>query len=673
MSISDDQFAAFLASDDERVLLAHVHFGYEAGSPLSPEIGTLYFGSQEYRTEAGDDPSEQPYLARIIGSPGFSRSLDVASLGGKATFSVSELQLKNGGGELDFMLDLVVDGYKVEYYLGAPMGTPGWTRADFRLVLVVFIERITAPDEKTISIKQRDRRLLLDKEVKGDAMGGSGPNATKYLPVLFGSIENLDISGLLYDELNGIYSVLSNFYPDPGFSIYNTQVLAVRDDGFPLRRDGVGWAAGSTSVDLGTGIVTHVDHNLQVDDVVWFSGEGGFYTGDPSVSNSVGRLPLFDGYPMSPQDGGVWVSAVPTPDTVEFSLTKGGTVIIPTGNVFNPIHPGLGLIMYRQGWKDTSGINGRIQLSRPPVGRLTCDVYNAGYVSDTFSIPENSHFYLAAGLMVLFGEAVWPDDFEVLGSDSFIAAEVALANKVQMGYRSFAATNRMNLITVLNEILDSAFGWYSQDNLGLLVFGMVDPSGIAAATPARSMAAWECKTGLSCENVAPTVSSANVSYRPNYSPQPDGLDRLLEEPERTKYSAPYEKVQLSDAPTGTAYATNPALYHKTMTPGAPAFASINDLSFSYPSFGVTPVDLSQYANEIVQDRRPNLKVLKTTSGIDKYNWRLGEVISLTYPRFGFDAGRNVRLIGIGVDLLGGKVDLTFLTYVAPEVDTASYN
>lgn len=647
MAISDAQFAAFVKTKGPRLILAEVDFAYEAAG--APALGTVYLANRKYATQPGELPANQRYRDVIMGSAGFRRALDVASLGGVASFSVSELSLANADGALDFMAQLVVDGHEVRFYLG----DPGWARADLRLVLVAIVERVVC-DEMKVTLKLRDNRLLLDKEIKGDPVGGSGPDATKYRPILFGSHENVSAAGLLYDAATNEYAVISNY---AGVS---TAVVDVRDNGVSLRSAGSTWTSANTTANAGTDVVTHVAHGFSVDDVVFFR------VGAPGVDTRYTGFTIrgpFGGFPSGP----VWVKSVPTPDTVTFSLTRGGATLDITATVWNPSGGGADLEMIRQRWYDNSRTNGRIQLSASPAGELTYDIYNFDAISTPsggFLINQSLPFNLAMGLAAGWGGV----DYENLDLDAATAADAALDAKVGVGYTSLAVLGRRNLIAVLGDLLDSVFGWYGQDNLGQLTVGLLDPSGLAAATPTRTISANEPLDGVTCENVAPTVSRVNVSYAPNHTVQGGELSSAISDELRTKYSSEYGAVQRSTAPTGTAYATNKPLYHLTMTEGAPKGASMNTSTFS----SVSTAPLADYADEIVADRAPHLQVFRFALDLRAYDWNLGEVVRITYPRFGLDAGKNCRLVGVGVDLLGDRVDIELLAQTTPDYLTASY-
>lgn len=642
MPISDTQFTAWMNTGAERVLLAEVKYVHQdIGSPSAgPLQKLLYYATRSYRTGAAESPANQQYDERIVNLK-FTRDLDVMSLGGYATFSVANLELANGDGLLDYLLKVIVDGRSVDCYLGSP----AWDRVDFRHVLSAVAERVVASSVDTIAIQLRDKRLLLDKEIKGNPLGGSSPNADKFLPLLWGYAENMDLTPYLRDASTLEYGVLSNY--TSGSQTYGVNDL--RDDGISLRNAyDTGWNAGNTSVNIATDVVTHANHGRKVNDVMWFTS----YTPADNV-----KYPLLIDRPFAHAGVGVqlWVKSVPSDNELTFSLTKGGALLNFTDTAWGPDSGGSIARVHSAKFYDDTKNTGRIQLSSKAVGRLTADVFSYPPVSGE-SMGYATPFYSARSLMYGYGGV----DLSEIDTAAAEAADTALDVKANVAITTIWIPERRNLVAVLVDLLDAVFGWFGQDALGKLTFGMLDTSGLSAATPQYYLREVDCD-GLSCENLPPTIDRATLHYDLIRTVQTDGLSRLVTDENRMRYSSRYALTESSTAPSGTNYTGNPRLYHKTMTDGAPVEGSINTDIPGLSGSG----SVSGYANEIVADRAPHLKVLSTKVTIDKYNWALGGVVQLTHSRFGFGSGVNCRIVGIGVDLVSETVDLRLLTQIAP--------
>jgi hypothetical protein len=636
MSISTAQFQQWLKDQASKiVVLAEVKFAYELAGNVAE--GAVYLSTGKYTTLPSDSPANQTYHG-VIQSIDFAQSLDVDTLGGQAIVSVSSLKLDNLDGALDFLENIALDGREVRFYLG----DRSWPRSDFQLALVAVAEWVEA-DDKSVTINLRDKRLLLDREIKGDAVGGTGPNATKYMPLVWGSGPNLE--PLIYDTSTLEYAALSN-YGAGGF----TAIVDVRDGGVSLSSGSLfsGVGAHGFTVDAATDTFTKVAHGLSVNDVIWW---------EYGVSGALPKtyLAAYPGMAARPY----WVvSAGLTADNFRISATKGGATLDITGTVFND--PFVSNRVMRARFFDDSQNTGRFQLSSSPAGRITCDVYNypSGFL-------DSAPFALAKTLILTYGNV----DASQVDAAAFTAADVALDLKVNMGYTSLVLTERQNLLDALDSLVDSCFGWHGVNSAGLITCGLIDPSGIASATATRTLAEGDVLDGISVTNQRPTYSRVNVNYQRNYTVQADGLFSSVSDANRTKYSQPYGAIQRSTAPSGTAYATNKPLYHKTMTEGAPQLVDAMDST----AFGsILTLSLGNYADEIVADRAPNLKVLTCDTGIDKYDWALGDPVRVTYPRHGLNNGVNCRVIGRKVDLVAETVSLTLLAQITPDYTTASH-
>ncbi|MBK8916354.1 MAG: hypothetical protein IPM64_17455 [Phycisphaerales bacterium] len=629
--ITDAQFSAWLATDAQRILLAEVDYAYESGG--APATGTLYLSRGGYSTRETDSPAHTAYRDAILGMPKFSRRINVPSLGGRSEFSISALDLANTDGLLDFMSEIAIDGQEVRFYLGAS----GWERTDFRAVLVAVSEYVDGNDD-VVRLHLRDKRLLLDREIKGDPVGGSGTEATKYLPLLWGSHQN--VPAFLYDSSALIYSVVSNYNA-------GSVVAVVRDAGASLRDSSGGWTATSanTTADAGTDLITKTAHGLEVNDVIFFA--------DPViVGGTYLYWPPFPGMSARPY----WVKSVPTADTFSLSATKGGATLDITGATWSDSGSGA-LIVVRQFFFDDLAATGRIQLKSTPAGLVTADLLNRENITAPFALAEE--------IITDYGNL----DAGEIDSAAFTAADVALDAKIALGYSNFAVYERRNILAALDELVAACMGWYGQARVGTITCGLIDPSGLASAAADHELGVSQLKAGISISNIPPTVSRVNVLYDMNAVAQPNGLVTSLTAAQLRTYAELHRKVQRSTAPTGTAYSGNKPLYHKTMTEGAPRTAGVMNTT----AFGTDAArPISNYADEIVEDYRPHLQVVDVQATIDAYEWELGEVVLLTYPRYGFEGGKNCRIVGIDVDLDAETLGLSLLTYSAPDTTTASY-
>lgn len=643
MAISDADFAAWCRRDVPRTVLIEQDYGYESGG--APATGTLYLSDTGYNTAPTDNPPSRRYRAAIKEVPKVRRAIDRRTLGGRATLSVSDLRLVNLDGELDFLLDIVIDGYETRIYLGAPEGTPGWTRADFRQVHAGVAERVMAPNDGEIVIRQRDKRMLLNRQIVGNQVGGSGPEANQFLPLLYGSCFNVEAR--LYDAANATYSVISQ-------TGSVGPVQDVRDSGVSLAKTtlvvagaGIG-APSSLSVNAGTDVFTFVAHGLAVNDVVWFKylAFGSYLDYAPFAGVTSGQQ--------------YWVIAVPSADTFQLSTTKGGSTI----NVTSATYTGGdsdGDRMFVRRWYDDMAATGRIQLSSSATGRVTVDLRGATASTGPFAFMKD--------LALAWGKITSAE----VDSSAFTAADSLYATKIGTAYHNYAVLGRENLLDVLDRLSLAAFGWVGISRTGTLTCGLVDVSGIATATATRTLTTKNLKgdSELSVENEPVGIGRTSIQYNRNYTVQTDGLATSVSETNRRKYANAFGQVQRSADYSGTAYSTNKAFYHKTMVEGEPVpLGETSDYSFGL--VGLTLTYPTGIADEIVADALPHRQFITARARLDFYDVELGEVVRVTYPRYGMSAGVNARVIGVELDLTAQQVDLDLVRQSTPNL-SGSYS
>jgi hypothetical protein len=180
MAITDEQFAAWLARDNERVVLCEAEY-YAGGA-----VHTRYFADHVYVSEPGDDPANQPYDDILAGIPTFQVGIGSSSIG--------EIEVWNESGVRDSWLLDAWDGRSVRLYLGSP----SWPRADFRQILSGTLAGIEAPAQNRLVLRLRDKRELLAVPVQTSTYA-SGPLTGKPKPILLGfgfNIEPVPLDGI---------------------------------------------------------------------------------------------------------------------------------------------------------------------------------------------------------------------------------------------------------------------------------------------------------------------------------------------------------------------------------------------------------------------------------------------------------------------------------------------
>lgn len=184
MSISDQQYLDWLAADSKtRVILC------EAVYHNGTTTGTLYTSNHPYVSAPADTPANQAYDDRIPkeGIPQFTRRMS-EQFTGRSTQSWGDIVLINDDGDLDAYLGYGWDGRSLKLYYGDPT----WPKSDFRLIMSGTTADITVRDQKTITLRGRDKSYALNIPIQTSVIGGSTTNAGKLVPLLYGEAYNIE-------------------------------------------------------------------------------------------------------------------------------------------------------------------------------------------------------------------------------------------------------------------------------------------------------------------------------------------------------------------------------------------------------------------------------------------------------------------------------------------------
>ncbi len=187
MTISDAQFAAWLAADNQQRAILCEAKAYSGAAEV-----TRYMATRPYVSAPTDTPANTAYDDIVVSIPTFTRRMSEAFTGA-TTQSWGDIEILNEGGALDAWLDDGWDGRGLSLYIG----DPGWQKADFRLILAGVSADISVKDAKTLVLKARDKTYAVNVPIQTNLIGGTTANAGKLVPLCFGECYN--ISPLLID------------------------------------------------------------------------------------------------------------------------------------------------------------------------------------------------------------------------------------------------------------------------------------------------------------------------------------------------------------------------------------------------------------------------------------------------------------------------------------------
>lgn len=181
MTISDAQFSAWLKRDRARVVLVEAE-AYSGGS-----VVTRYLSNRGFVSTPSDTPASIAYRELLTEVPRITSKMAEA-LRGRSLISYGDLNVDNSGGELDAWLLDAWEARPLRLYLG----DPSWPKADFRLVFDGCTADIRARDNRTLTLKLRDRQYLLDVPLQTTLIGGTGPAKDQRRPACYGEVKQIE-------------------------------------------------------------------------------------------------------------------------------------------------------------------------------------------------------------------------------------------------------------------------------------------------------------------------------------------------------------------------------------------------------------------------------------------------------------------------------------------------
>ena len=163
MPISDTDFTNWLRADNrDRVVLVEAE-AFSGGTAV-----TRYMATAPFVTTGSDTPAHTPYEDLVLDVP-YIRTALAEVLRGRSLISYGDIDIDNSSGARDAWLTDAWDGRAIRMFLGDAR----WPKADFRLVFSGAIDDIQARDASTLTLRIRDRQLLLDVPACTTLIGGT--------------------------------------------------------------------------------------------------------------------------------------------------------------------------------------------------------------------------------------------------------------------------------------------------------------------------------------------------------------------------------------------------------------------------------------------------------------------------------------------------------------------
>lgn len=267
--------------------------------------------------------------------------------------------------------------------------------------------------------------------------------------------------------------------------------------------------------------------------------------------------------------------------------------------------------------------NGKFTLTAAPAGVITCNVQGAK--------PSGTYYTKTADIInhiVTTRTTLTSGDIDTA---AFTAFNTTCPQKVGIYIK-----DRRNVDTVLDELMRGVGGFWTFDRAGLLTIGRLEaPSG----TPVLELDADDIReNGITLMRRILPVDTYRMGYATNYTPQAEGLFGAVTEANRALYGADEQIVTASNAGITTTYllARNPDVESTTLQ------------------------DATEAQTECT--RRATLwgtlrKIFKVGCYASPFTLRIGHVIKITHPRFGFSGGVLGVVVGIHERPVAAQIDL----------------
>lgn len=266
---------------------------------------------------------------------------------------------------------------------------------------------------------------------------------------------------------------------------------------------------------------------------------------------------------------------------------------------------------------------GMFRLGSSPVGQITCDALDGVTSADRTAAQLARQIMLDAGI----------------GSGDINSGDVAAldtANSAECGYWLNGPASAKS---ALDAVLGSVGAWWGVDRLGQFrMQRFAAPSGTPVATLTKTEI---IKIDRITGDADIPVWQVNLSYQPYAITQTSDLAGSVTDARRAELAQPTRNVTAEDASVKT--------QHK--------LATVLDVETTLADAAAAQTEATRLLN-LYHVRRDTLSVRVALDADLAAAVDLGSVVAVQVPRYGYNAGRLMRVTSIRSDLRGGILDLT---------------
>jgi len=264
---------------------------------------------------------------------------------------------------------------------------------------------------------------------------------------------------------------------------------------------------------------------------------------------------------------------------------------------------------------------GYFRLRSTPSGQVTCDAY------------QGASTEAAAGNVI---SAMASD----AGISSLVdAANVAAMNAANPSYTGIYITEASTFQEAFDEILASVGGYVFFDANGNLRVGILTPASGAPALTIRDHDMVGAPERRPARDVSVPAWQVTVEHSKVYTVQTSGLAAATTDARRAYLARERRSVVVEDASVKLQHPLATALTVQTL--------------LANPSTATASADAATEAARLLAMHKVNRDAFDMPIRIDlfaEYGLKFMDVIQVVYPRFGMNAGRSFRLIGVRFEL-----------------------
>lgn len=582
--------AEFLMGDTaERLVLAEAHplISTVGGVPGSGAIAAMATGT--YCTGNEGYLPNLPYDEILLQVPNITMRAG-EFFTGKASLTYGDAIVANENGERSDWLRYNWDGREFELFIGGR----GWPRWDFYKVFSAVIKDVYVPSPGRIGFRLTDSLAHLKTRINDTQIGGTGPNAGAYRPVMEGVVFNAPL--LLED-----YATLTYRLDDEA-----TQGAPVVD----VRNNGASIAAtiAITAADPVTDYVTIPAHGAAV---------GNFVV--PQATDGVSFTLV--------QDWVYYVKTVVDANRVELGRVSFGGVLSGLTAQVNANTVGIPVRVQR--WSCHSGIPGKVQLNTDPgSGDLTADTAypnnDMRNPATVFSIPytQNGLANTVYRLTQRVGGVVPTVPMERAGPNGFYYCP-----DLQVGLHK---QGEVDGLATISELATAAGALVSVNSMGRLYVASVEvPPSEADFILLESDVDYD---SFKPERLVLPAYAEQLGYSKNNHVQSSGLALTVSATNAARFKAEASFTTVAEHVPASAFSG----------------AALHRLSEKPPARVTLLTDAAEAATEasrIAEMRAYPLVVFSMNVRVYQTLMLLGHRVHLTHSKYGFEGGKYGIVVG----------------------------